>query len=261
MAAIASFPISFTPQPRDREAFLGAHPFPHAILDHALDPDVAGRCAAAFPDPEWSHWQRYDNPLEQKATCSDLTVMPAPLAELIDDLAGAEMRRMLAELTGITAIHRSISAAGALHQTCYGGRLRVHLDHSVHPDNPNLERRLSLILYLTPAWEREWSGYLELWGREEPDRWFRGARLAPLYNRLVLFENSDRSFHGHPRTLRCPWPVTRDSVAIWYYTPRRRDATVRQKAEFMRYPWDGPDVEEMIRRRAEAETAREVYRA
>ena len=41
------------------------------------------------------------------------------------------------------------------------------------------------------------------------------------FNKLVIFNTTDFSFHGHPEPLKCPDNVTRKSLALYYYTNGR----------------------------------------
>lgn len=43
-------------------------------------------------------------------------------------------------------------------------------------------------------------------------------RILPVFNRMVVFTASERSFHGRPEPLACPPDVTRKSLALYYYT-------------------------------------------
>jgi hypothetical protein len=51
--------------------------------------------------------------------------------------------------------------------------------------------------------------------------------ITPLYNRAVIFETSDMSYHGHPEALRCPEGVYRKSIALYYYTLPRPERARR----------------------------------
>jgi hypothetical protein len=42
-----------------------------------------------------------------------------------------------------------------------------------------------------------------------------------VFNRCVLFNTTDFSFHGHPDPLRCPEGMTRKSLALYYYSNGR----------------------------------------
>ena len=53
--------------------------------------------------------------------------------------------------------------------------------------------------------------------------WDRGGsrcvwRFVPVFNRVVIFDTSNFSYHGHPRPLACPPDRARKSIALYYYT-------------------------------------------
>jgi hypothetical protein len=47
------------------------------------------------------------------------------------------------------------------------------------------------------------------------------AKYAPTFNRCVIFETNEISFHGHPKPLKTPEGVTRKSIVAYYYTKTR----------------------------------------
>ena len=72
-----------------------------------------------------------------------------------------------------------------------------------------------LLVYLNENWSEEWGGDLELWDRTGKHC---VQRIAPLFNRAVIFDTSNFSYHGHPRPLQCPEERSRKSLALYYYT-------------------------------------------
>ena len=104
-----------------------------------------------------------------------------------------------------------------MHQIEPGGKLAVHADFNRHPRN-GIDRRLNALLYLNPDWRDEYGGHLQLWDRNMTKC---EARIAPLFNRMVVFSTTDFSYHGHPDELTCPVGVTRKSLALYYYTNGR----------------------------------------
>jgi hypothetical protein len=55
-------------------------------------------------------------------------------------------------------------------------------------------------------------------GREAPRC---EAKVAPLFNRMVIFATTDFTYHGHPDPLQCPEGRTRKSIALYYFTNGR----------------------------------------
>ena len=107
-----------------------------------------------------------------------------------------------------------------MHALKRGGKLDMHLDYSIHP-HLKLERRLNLIVYLNSGWKEEYGGHLALWDSE-----MKGCvvKAAPIFNRAVLFQTSDISYHGNPEVVQCPETMMRKSIALYYLTPPRPNA-------------------------------------
>lgn len=92
---------------------------------------------------------------------------------------------------------------GGLHDIGTDGFLNNHVDYNWHP--AGVYRRLNLLLYLND-WKSGDGGELEI----------NGQKIEPLFNRCVVFETTEDSWHGHPN----PWKglETRKSLAIYYYS-------------------------------------------
>ena len=76
-------------------------------------------------------------------------------------------------------------------------------------------RRLNVLLYLNDDWTQRAGGALVLASRGAT-RWSAFSVVEPTWNRLVVFETSGETWHGHPH----PWQrvTPRRSLAIYYYT-------------------------------------------
>jgi hypothetical protein len=122
---------------------------------------------------------------------------------------------ILSQLTGIDdLIVDAQMLGGGVHLVKPGGLLRVHADFRRHLSY-NLERRLNLLFYVNDDWKDEYGGHLELWDQSMA-RCER--RVLPSANRCVVFNTSDKSYHGHPRPLTSPDGVLRRSIALYFYT-------------------------------------------
>ena len=47
------------------------------------------------------------------------------------------------------------------------------------------------------------------------------AKVAPIFNRVMVFGTTDFTYHGHPDPLRCPEGMTRKSLALYYFSNGR----------------------------------------
>jgi Rps23 Pro-64 3,4-dihydroxylase Tpa1-like proline 4-hydroxylase len=204
------------------EQYANAQPFPHIVIDGLFDDADLDAVLDDFPPPDAMRWVRFDNPLEKKLGFShEQSVVTERVRRFLDATNGFEMLLFLEQLSGIDGlIPDPYFGGGGLHQIEPGGFLKIHADFNVHP-KLHLDRRLNMLTYLNKGWREEWGGHLELW---DADMNACRVKIAPLFNRTVVFSTTDTSFHGHPHPLASPAGVTRKSVSLYYYTAGRPEA-------------------------------------
>lgn len=202
--------------------YRSAQPFPHAVIDDFLPADVADRLLKSFPPPDaehWLDWTKRDTVHQPKKLgighASKLEGAPPYLHNVLFAFNSFPFLDFLERLTGIGKLLPDPHFhGGGLHQILSGGKLAVHCDSTVLTPL-HLYRRINALLYLNRNWRPEYGGDLELWdatcSRCEKS-------IAPLFNRLVVFNTTKHSFHGHPRPLNTPPSVTRKSLALYYFT-------------------------------------------
>lgn len=216
---------SFLPLARMQEigssasaAYLTAKPYPHIVLDDFFDPEIVDGILAEFPDRNAIRWQRFDNASEIKlASASEASF--GPLTRLfLYHLNSITFLEFLTQVTGIkNLIPDPRFDGGGLHQIVRGGKLGIHADYNKH-EAYGLDRRLNLLLYLNKNWREEYGGHLQLWDRNMTRC---EAKIAPIFNRMMIFGTTDFTYHGHPDALQCPDDVTRKSLALYYFTNGR----------------------------------------
>lgn len=199
------------------ERYRAAQPYPHVVLDGLFDPRVLDRVAADFPGPTTpAGWVQYDTANEIKRTSRGLIGVPAYANAFLWQLCSEPFLEWLREVTGIEdLVADPMFHGGGLHESFRGGWLNIHADWTQHPHLP-LVRRLNLIVYLNRDWDEEWGGALELWA---PGAGEAGARVAPLFNRAVLFPTTAETLHGFPTPMRCPPDRSRRSASVFYWSP------------------------------------------
>jgi hypothetical protein len=164
-------------------------PFPHLAADGLWDGELLRQVAAEFPAPDVPGWKRYENSTERK--------LEGPPGLWKPDLE---------EAFGIPGLEME-TVGGGYHLIPPGGYLAVHADFNRSPHTGRY-RRLNHLIYLNDGWD-DGGGALELWDETGP-----AVTVAPEMNRTVVFETSDRSWHGHPR----PAARWRKSVAAYFFT-------------------------------------------
>lgn len=220
-----------------RDQYHNAQPYPHVVVESFLDDVIAQAVYSEFPihsDP--SRWIVYNNPIEHKKACNNFTGCPT-IQRVFEALQSDMFVAVLKEITGITNLENDEHLHGAgLHFHENGGHLDMHLDYDIHPVT-HKQRRVNVILFLNPEWNAEaYNGELELWDAE-----FTHAvrKIAPLWNRMVIFRTDDISWHGLPTPLTLPESVDgRRSLAIYYVSePTTAAAEMpRHKAKFRPLP-------------------------
>lgn len=213
-------PLTLRYDPRSlHTSYTTGEPFPHVVIDGLFDDADLDRLLAEFPRPEEMRWMAFDSPTEKKlGFFHEYSTITPFVRSFLDAMNGFEMLLFLESLTGIEGlIPDPYFGGGGLHQIEPGGFLKIHVDFNVHP-KLHLDRRVNVLVYLNREWRDDWGGHLELWNRDMTEC---RSRIAPLFNRTVVFSTSDSSFHGHPSPLRTPDGVTRKSVSLYYYTAGR----------------------------------------
>lgn len=200
--------------------FRTADPFPHIVIDDWQDTRLVNDAAFAVPPPSDPRWQRYKDKLgsgPDKLGMPNVMAQGGPLSELARSMGSPDFVGWLSSVSGIQGLRTDPDMRGAgLHSTCRGGSLGVHVDFSKH--RLGMYRRLNAFLYLNWDWNEGWGGDLELW-RDKP--WEPAKRIAPIINRLVVFECGPKSWHGHPYPLACPANRQRNSLAAYYFTDEK----------------------------------------
>jgi Rps23 Pro-64 3,4-dihydroxylase Tpa1-like proline 4-hydroxylase len=193
-------------------------------------------------------WYRYDSPFERKRSTDNWDLFPKNTNHfLMTTLTGPFIKTVEKQL-GMTGLVADGSLrGGGIHCQESGSFLHCHADFNMHPQL-KLYRRANGILYMNKNWDSDWGGDLELWSE---DMTVCEKKIAPKFNRLVLFEIHDKSFHGLPDPITCPPEQRRMSLAFYYYSPKRDGDADPHSTLFQRRPNDPIDdhTEELRRQR------------
>ena len=241
-----------------------AKPFKHVVIDNFFKLDVANRLADEFPDYNDDNlWSIYRNPLEKKRTNCNWEKFPALTYKTFTELNDRFFVNYIESIIDVPNVIPDMGLhGGGWHMTPPGGKLNVHLDYSIHP-KLRLERRVNLIIYLS-HWQKEWGGELELWSHD----WKTNAPKECVttvdikFNRAILFDTTQNSWHGLPNPVKSPEGVYRKSLNIYYLTEPRKEATDRERALFAPYKEqkDDENILELIKKRSNSNTTQEAYR-
>lgn len=213
-----------------------AYPYPHAKFDGFLEEWAAREAMKAFPPVKGDGWIHYVHVNERKHGLNKMDAIPEFLQRVIRTLNSDEFVAELSRLTGIEGLKADPTLeGGGLHQSQRGGYLNIHADFTVHPHKRTWRRRVNLLIYLNEGWEEDFKGHLELWDRNmEACR----QKISPIFNRCVVFNTDEDSYHGLPEPIECPEDMARKSIALYYFT-EEKEAPRKRNTNYRARPGDG----------------------
>tara|TARA_B100001142_G_scaffold329920_1_gene395120 strand:- start:1518 stop:2195 length:678 start_codon:yes stop_codon:yes gene_type:complete len=213
-----------------------SNPFDHWVIDNFLDSVDAENLSKEFINYDSSqdvvHYQGW---IAEKKTCNVWNRFPPLTYKTFSNLLSLDFVTHLSAITGITPLYPDIGLhGGGWHMHKAGGNLALHLDYSIHPKT-QLQRKLNLIVYLEEEYKPEWGGGLEFWSHdEENNRPLEKVKvIEPVFNRAVLFDTTQNSWHGFPQPITCPEGKMRKSFAVYYMTDITSTAVERYKAHYV----------------------------
>ena len=214
--------------------FFSSKPFNHVIIDNFFTDKVAHNIFDDMPGYDENTDAKYDNAIEKKRTIQNWTKFPKNIYTAMSYLVGTEFTQILKLLT----LHNGLVPdyglhGGGIHMHKSGDYLNTHLDYDIHP-KIDMKRKLNLIVYLTPDWQSEWGGNLSLWSHNEETKQPKEliTSIVPLFNRAVLFDTTQNSWHGVVEGISSPEGIYRKSLALYFLIPTDDLSNKRKKALF-----------------------------
>lgn len=202
--------------------FAWALPFRHVVIDGFLETEFANELLREFPAFERGNAINEAGEVGLKSTVEHIRDLGSAYATLDGRVQSRQWLDLVGHVTSIPdLLYDPHYFGGGTHENRSGQDLDPHVDFNRHPLEP-WHRRLNLIVYLNPDWEASWGGGLEL--HSDP----RAADdhvqvIEPLFNRCVIFETTEHSWHGFSR-VAIPEDrpgVSRKSIALYFYTTDR----------------------------------------
>jgi hypothetical protein len=206
-----------------REAFLSAKPFKHVVIDNFFDGSFAEQLLTEFPAFDTRLATNEAGQTGGKAVRTDIGTVSPIYRQLYEYISSRTFLDFVSHLSGIPdLLIDSQMFGGGTHENLHGQELDAHVDFN-YDQSVQLHRRLNLIVYLNPEWRPEWGGALEI--HSNPRRPFENqvSSYDPMFNRCVMFETNEHSWHGFPRIELPPEKrkLSRKSISIYLYTKDR----------------------------------------
>ena len=218
-----------------RSKFETAEPFNHVVIDNFFTDEVARNIFKDMPGYDSDSDAKYDNAIEKKRTVQNWTKFSKNIYTAMTELVSQEFTKNLRHMTNEPELVADFGLHGGgihLHQS--GDYLNVHLDYDIHP-KLDMKRKLNIIIYLNPNWKEEWGGNLGMWSHDsatsQPKELIRS--YAPIFNRAIVFDTTQNSWHGVTEGITSPEGEYRKSLALYYLIPTADLDNKRHKALFV----------------------------
>ncbi len=191
-------------------------------MDNFLKDEVATQLYENFPSIEKLS-KHYKGLNENKSEGSNFSDFHPVFSKVRNDFMSPEFAKWMEKVTGIKEVFITDDKLGTgLHQGGDGSFLDIHVDFNIH-HMKNVHRRLNMLIYLNKNWKPEYGGAMEMWNADMSKM---VKAVPPLFNRCLIFETSDISYHGYSK-ITLPPGETRKSFYTYFYTNLPANASLK----------------------------------
>jgi Rps23 Pro-64 3,4-dihydroxylase Tpa1-like proline 4-hydroxylase len=181
----------FTSKENLKKQFLTANRINTCYIDDLLPKEIAEDIYNAFPSAE--EMAIHKSLRENKRIAAQMDLYKPLLEEIVYAFQDQRIVKLVEEITGLKEmIPDELLYAGGISLMSKGNFLNPHLDNS-HDNDRESYRVLNLLYYVTPDWQEESGGNLELWDNGVKNR---QRTIHSKFNRLVLMVTNKSSYHS-----------------------------------------------------------------
>ena len=219
--------------PEINAAFLSASPFKYVIIDDFFDLEFAESLLADFPAFDENARDEFGL-RSQKSVITALQSLGSTYRIADEMIASRPFLEWMGAVTSIDRLlHDPDHFGGGTHENRDGQEADPHVDFNRHPKTGD-HRRLNLIVYLNKDWDASWGGAIELHSNPRDADTNKIRSYAPIFNRAIIFETNERSWHGFPRIVlpESERHRSRKSLSIYLYTNEAPPTAVAAHATF-----------------------------
>jgi hypothetical protein len=209
---------------RLQSEFQTAKPFKHVCIDNFLVEEAAEQALHDFPAFDNRKAINEFGEVGRKAVHSNLAEISPFFADMYAWLFSRDFLESMSAITGIAdLIGDPTLYGGGTHENLHGQALDPHVDFN-YVAGGQAHRRVNLLIYLNKEWQADWGGSIELHSnpREPATNDIKSFNVG--FNRAVLFETNEYSWHGFPR-IHLPESErdhrSRKCLSIYLYTRSR----------------------------------------
>jgi hypothetical protein len=203
--------------------FQQAKPFRHVAIDNFLVADDCESLLRDFPAFDEKGATNELGLIGRKAVVEQVSTVSPFYKAFYQYINSDAFLDAMSKLTGIPdLIADKTLFGGGTHNNLSGQGLDTHIDFNIDERNL-LHRRINLLIYLNKEWEEAWGGAIELHSDPHNAVVDESASFLPLFNRAIIFETNEYSWHGF-RRISLPADkqhLSRKSFSIYLYTKDR----------------------------------------
>ena len=203
-------------------SYVTADPFPHIVFDNFFNEIILDEILNEFPKNLEKIGDKFHTNQENKSFSTDPDKLSPSVIDFFNFTNSHKFINFINKLSGIERplIPDPYLFGGGLHELKDGGFLNIHCDFNKDP-KMKLDRRINVLIYLNHDWQSQYGGALELWDKDMKNC---VQKIKPIFNRMVIFNTTDFSFHGNPDKVNIPDDSkSRKSIALYYYSNGRPD--------------------------------------
>jgi Rps23 Pro-64 3,4-dihydroxylase Tpa1-like proline 4-hydroxylase len=209
--------------PDIRRSFESAVPFRHVQIDNFLKPEICEGLLSDFPSFDKEKAKNELGYVGGKAVTENVSSVSSFYAKFYEYINSKPFLQIMSDLTGVQDLFADETLfGGGTHENLDGQYLDAHIDFNID-ERRMLHRRLNLLIYLNKEWDQAWGGSIELHSNPRIPETNEIKGFVPLFNRAVIFETNEYSWHGFP-VIRLPQDkkhLSRKSFSIYLYTKDR----------------------------------------
>lgn len=241
---------------------LSRQPFDHVVIDNFLQPAEAAKIEREFFPYDSEDWHVYSNAIEEKKTCNQWNLFGPAIYQFFLEVNSSRFVNFVNSIFDLDLIPDPGLHGGGLHCHKGGGNLNPHLDYSIHP-KAGLQRKINLIYYCSSdtGLAESGTGDLGFWAGDASRPFELIKTVKPTFNRAVLFDTTQFSWHGLVNPLPADAQFARKSLAAYYLQVPVEGCDRRSRALFAPRIDQTVDREliNLIRARGDGSTASSVY--
>jgi len=200
----------------DKEKFFLSKPYPNIELNNLWNNNLLEKCFSEIVN--FKNWDGEKNffAAKKRLYSSRRDLFPENVGKAFDIFCSQKFINWLESFTNEKELVADDNlTVGGISSVGKGGFLKIHCDPNWNP-KLKLYLRIVIIVYLNKNWKDDWGGHLELWDEEMNNC---KKKIKPDFNKMFIFSNNGKNYHGHPDPLIIPENIRRNNLLMYYYSP------------------------------------------